>query len=357
MERNDKRSDRLFGTVLVTGGAGYVGAVLVPRLLERGYRVRVLDLFLFGRDVFGPFARHPGLEAVEGDIRDEELLGDVLPGTEAVVHLACISNDPSFELDPALGRSINYEAFEPLVRISRECGAARFIYASSSSVYGVSDAEDVTEDHPLRPITDYGLYKSLCEPILLRHGVPGFAPVIVRPATVCGHSPRQRLDLTVNTLTNHAVNQGKIVVFGGSQSRPNIHIQDMADLFELLLELPEGMVAGKTFNAGCQNLRVSEIAEAVKGAVEREIPGRGRIEVVTSPSDDHRSYHISSEKIRREIGFAPRRTIEDAVRDLVRAFLEGWIPDPLTDDRYYNIRVLRKALPHLERFPEKEAVV
>lgn len=326
---------------MVTGGAGYVGSVLVPKLLNRGYQVRVLDLYIFGKHVLDAVKDHPHLKQITGDIRDQVLLKQVLGGCDAVIHLSCISNDPSFELNPALSRTINYDAFDPLVRISKESGVKRFIYASTSSVYGISDAEDITEDHPLVPITDYNKYKGLCEPVLLKHQSHDFTTVVIRPATVCGYSPRQRLDLTVNILTSHAVELGRIAVFGGKQMRPNIHIEDMADLYLLLLEVPDKLIAGKTFNAGYQNYTITEIAEMVRQVVQRELPGRGKIEIVTSPSDDRRSYHISSEKIKRELGFVPKRTIEDAVRDLVAAFQAGKIPNPMTDIRYYNIKTMQ----------------
>ncbi|MCC7452033.1 MAG: SDR family oxidoreductase [Anaerolineae bacterium] len=325
-------------TVLVTGGAGYVGAVLVPRLLAHGYRVKVLDLFIYG-DVL---PQHPNLEQIKGDIRDTELLKRSLPGCDSVIHLACISNDPSFDLAPDLSRSINYDAFRPLVAISKQSRVKRFIYASTSSVYGVSDAPEVTEDHPLVPLTDYNKYKGLCEPILAEYQSPDFTSVTIRPATVCGYSPRQRLDLTVNILTTHAVCNGKITVFGGAQQRPNIHIEDMVDLYLQLLQEPDTRIAGKTFNAGYQNHTVSEIANIVRNVVERTVPGRQSLEIVTTPSNDNRSYHISSEKIRRELGFVPKRTIEDAVCDLCRAFAEGKLPDALTDSRYYNIKRMKE---------------
>ena len=273
-------------TVLVTGGAGYVGSALVPRLLQKGYRVRVLDLYIFGEQVLNEVKDHPNLEQIKGDIRDQPLLSRVLRGCHAVIHLACISNDPSFELNPALSRSINYDAFGPLVRISKKSGVRRFIYASTSSVYGVSDAENVTEDHPLVPITDYNKYKGLCEPILLESQSANFTTVVIRPATVCGYSPRQRLDLTVNILANHAVNLGRITVFGGMQMRPNIHIDDLVDLYLMLLEVPDEKTAGKVFNAGYQNYKVGEIAEIVRDVVQRELNGRESIEVVTNPSKD-----------------------------------------------------------------------
>ena len=152
---------------------------------------------------------------------------EALKGIDAVINLACISNDASFELDEKLSTSINLDAFEPMVVAAKKAGVKRFIYASSSSVYGVSDAPDVTEDHPLVPLTLYNKYKGMCEPLLFKHQSPDFVCVTIRPATLCGYAPRQRLDLSVNILTNHAINNGKITVFGGSQKRPNLHIQDM----------------------------------------------------------------------------------------------------------------------------------
>lgn len=331
-----------FKKVFVTGGAGYVGAVLIPKLLKEGYSVRVLDLFLFGEDVWDGVQNHPRLEVIKGDLRDQALLEKIIPGSDTVIHLACISNDPSFELNPVLGKSINYDAFPPLVKISKKNGVRRFIYASTSSVYGVSEVEDVTEEHPLKPLTDYSRFKALCEPVLLEAGTRDFVTVVIRPATVCGYSPRQRLDLTVNILTNHAFNLGQIKVFGGKQQRPNIHIDDVTDLYLKLLEVPNVLIAGKTFNAGYENHRVEELAGMVREVVRREVPGRREIEIVTTPSDDHRSYHISSEKIKRELGFFPKRTIPDAVRDLVAAFRRGKLPNPMTEVRYYNIKMMQQ---------------
>ncbi len=327
--------------VLVTGGAGYVGAVLVPRLLNKGYRVRVLDLYMFGGHVLDGVRSHLNLEQFKGDIRDRNLLRKVVDGCDAVIHLACISNDPSFELDPALGHSINYDAFGPLVRMSKENGVRRFISASSSSVYGISDTENVTEDHPLIPLTDYSKCKGLCESILLDQQSSDFTAVVIRPATVCGYSPRQRLDLTVNILTNHAVNLGRITVFGGDQIRPNIHIDDIVDLYLMLLEVPEELIRGKIYNAGYENYTVREIAKMVQDVVQQEVPGRKKIEIVTTPSNDHRSYHISSEKIKRELGFLPKRSIEDAVHDLAEAFGAGKIPKPMTNVAYYNVKTMQ----------------
>ena len=201
-------------TVLVTGGAGYVGAVLVPRLLAAGHEVRVLDLYLYGEDVLDAVKDHPRLQQIQGDLRDQALLAQALRGCDSVIHLACISNDPSFELNPALGRSINYDAFGPLVDLSKAAGVRRFIYASSSSVYGLKDEPEVTEDLPLEPLTDYSRYKALCEEILVQARARGFEVVILRPATVCGYSPRQRLDLIVNIFTAQAITRSQIDVWG-----------------------------------------------------------------------------------------------------------------------------------------------
>jgi nucleoside-diphosphate-sugar epimerase len=322
-------------TVLVTGGAGYVGAVLVPHLLRHGYRVRVLDLYLYGDDVLQSVASHASLEQIKGDIRDRRLLERAIPGCDAVIHLACISNDPSFELNPDLGKSINYDAFFDLVAVAKDSGVSRFIYASSSSVYGIKAEEHVTENLPLEPLTDYSKYKALCEEVLLKEQSPGFTTVVLRPATVCGYSPRLRLDLTVNILTNYAVNQNRITVFGGTQKRPNIHVDDMAEVYLRLLDAPSDQVAGKTFNAGYENHTITQLAEMIRSVVGRST------EIVTTPSDDNRSYHISSEKIRRELGFVPKSTIEDAVRGLVESFRAGRIPNPMTDIRYHNIKTMQ----------------
>ena len=320
--------------VLVTGGAGYVGAVLVPKLLDKGYRVKVLDLYIYGKHVLNAVKDHPNLEQIEGDIRNRELLERVIPGCEAVIHLACISNDPSFELDPQLGKSINYDAFIGLVAVSKRSGVKRFIYASTSSVYGIKKEENVTEDLPLEPVTDYSKYKAMCEEVLLKEQSPDFTTVVIRPATICGYSPRLRLDLIVNILTNHAVNNKKITAFGGQQMRPNIHIQDVTDLYVKALEWPDEAIDGKIFNAGYENRRVIEIAQIVRNVVGEDV------EIVTTPTDDTRSYHISSQKIRHELGFVPSHTIEEAVYDLVAAFRAGKIPNSMTDIRYYNVKMM-----------------
>jgi len=325
-----------FEKVLVTGGAGYVGSALVPKLLAAGHKVRVLDLFLYGDDVFGDAASDPGLETFKGDLRDQALLRQALKGCDAVIHLACISNDPSFELDPDLGKSINFDAFEPLVDIAKDSGVRRFVYASSSSVYGIKSEQNVTEDLPLEPLTDYSKFKIMCEEVLEKKRGPGFTTLTIRPATVCGYAPRQRLDLAVNILTAHAHHNGVIKVFGGKQMRPNLHISDMCEVYLRAMKWPAEKMDGGIYNAGYHNQTVAEIADIVRGVVGENV------EIVTTPSDDNRSYHVCSDKIKRELGFAAERTIADAVKDLVAAFKGGRVPDAMTDDRYYNIRTMQK---------------
>ena len=316
-------------TILVTGGGGYVGAVLVPQLLANGYRVTVLDLMIYGENIL---VEHPNLTIIKGDIRDKTLLQNSLPGHDAVIHLACISNDPSFELNPNLGRSINFLSFRPLVEISQQSGIARFIYASSSSVYGIKGEKEVHEEMALEPLTDYSRYKAECEDILLEYQRPDFTTIILRPATVCGYSPRQRLDVVVNILTNLAYHKREISIFGGAQLRPNIHIKDMAQSYCALLGAPTERVAGQIYNVGYENQTVKEIAEVVKGIIGNDV------NLVFTVTDDERSYHISSKKILHQLGFKARFSIEDAVKDLSDAFEQDMLPNSLEDERYFNMK-------------------
>lgn len=323
-------------SVLVTGGAGYVGSALVPRLLSAGHRVTVLDWYLYGEDLFDEHRGNSKLREIKGDIRDPSAVARALEGVDAVIHLACISNDPSYDLDPELGKSINADAFRPLVQAARRARVERFIYASSSSVYGVKADAHVTEDLPLEPLTDYSKFKALCERILDEERAAGFTTVSVRPSTVCGYAKRLRLDLVVNILTNHAINNGRIRVTGGDQMRPNIHIEDMVDVYLQLLNEAAERIDGEIFNVGSENHTVLEIANIVQRCVGGGIP----IEVV--PTDDPRSYHVSSEKIRRKLGFVPKRSVEHAVRDLKAAFDAGRISDPLTNPLYFNIKRMQE---------------
>ncbi|EKR74314.1 NAD-dependent epimerase/dehydratase family protein [Leptospira noguchii] len=316
-------------SIYITGGAGYVGAMLVPRLLSEGYKVTVLDLMIYGKDVL---KEHPNLTKIQGDIRDQDVLNQTIPGHDSVIHLACISNDPSFELNPNLGKSINLDAFRPLVEISKKHAVKRFIYASSSSVYGIKDEPNVTEDFSLEPLTDYSKFKADCEKILNEYLTDDFTPVTIRPATVCGYSPRQRLDVVVNILTNLAYHKREISVFGGAQLRPNIHIDDMVDAYLVLLRAPKEKVAGEIYNAGYLNFTVSEIANMVKEVVGEDV------KLVTTPTNDNRSYHISSDKIYNQLGFRANRSIKLAAEDLKKAFDSGLLPNSLTDEKYFNIK-------------------
>jgi len=315
--------------ILITGGAGYVGAVLTPYLLNKGHKVTVIDLMIYGDEVL---SKHPNLRIIKGDIRDVDLLKRELSNHEVVIHLACISNDPSFELNPKLGRSINLEAFRPLVEISKSSLIKRFIYASSSSVYGLKSEKEIHENISLDPLTDYSRYKVECEIILKKYESENFTPVILRPATVCGYSPRQRLDVVVNILTNLAYNKRKISVFGGSQLRPNIHIKDMAKVYDVLINAQKSKVSGEIFNVGYENKTVLDLANTVKSVLGDDI------QLVETPTDDDRSYHISSKKIKKILDFDSEFTIKNAVNDLRTAFEKDLLPNSLTDEKYFNIK-------------------
>ena len=318
--------------IFITGGAGYVGAVTVPLLLENGYEVTVFDLMIYGEDVLED---HPHLTMVKGDIRDTIALKKHIRGHDIVIHLACISNDPSFELNPDLGKSINLDAFRPLVELSKESGIERFIYASSSSVYGVKEEDNVHEDMLLEPLTDYSAFKAECEKILLEYQDPNFTTVTIRPATVCGYSKRQRLDVVVNILTNLAYHKRKITVFGGNQLRPNIHIKDMAISYLRLITAPKEKIMGQIFNAGDENYTVNELSQIVKNVIGKDV------KVVFSESDDNRSYHISSQKILDVLGFKPTYSIEEAVIDLKEAFEKELLINPLENKKYFNIKIMQ----------------
>ena len=228
--------------IFITGGAGYVGSALVPKLLNLNYNVTVLDLMIYGEDVI---SNHPNLNKINGDIRDINLLKKIIPGHDIVIHLACISNDPSFELNPKLGKSINLDAFEPLVEISKKNKIKKFIYASSSSVYGIKTEKNVTEDMSLEPLTDYSKFKGECEKILNKYKSDEFVTTTIRPSTVCGYAKRQRLDLVVNILSNHAFHNRQIMVLGGKQLRPNIHINDMVDSYLHIINADQEKVNGQ----------------------------------------------------------------------------------------------------------------
>jgi len=325
--------------VLITGGAGYVGSLLTPTLLDAGYEVVVYDALFFGDEALPK--EHANLRIIKADIRDTAILKDACQGVDTLLHLACISNDPSFELDESLSTSINYECFEPMVIAAKEAGVKRFVYCSSSSVYGVSELPDVTEDHPLVPLTLYNKYKGMCEPLLWKHMADDFECVAIRPATLCGYSPRMRLDLSVNILTAHAYNRRKITVFGGKQLRPNLHIKDMVAVYQLMIEAPKEKIHGETFNIGYQNYSIGDIAKIVKKVVEEEFPEKKPIVIEATPSDDNRSYHINSDKIKRILDFTPKFSLEDAVRDICTAFRDGDLSDNIDDEKHSNVKQMQ----------------
>ena len=319
--------------IFLIGGGGYVGSALVPKLINLGYEVTVYDLFIYGKEVL---EKNSNLTLIEGDIRDINLLSKSLKNHDSIIHLACISNDPSFELNPKLGKSINLDCFRPLVEVAVKENIKRFIYASSSSVYGIKKEKNVTETLTLEPLTDYSKFKVECEKILSEFTSNEFETVIIRPATVCGYAKRQRLDVVVNILTNLAFNKRKIKVFGGDQLRPNIHIQDMVNIYIEVLKAEKKLVNGEIFNAGYDNFTVSDIALTVKEVIGSDI------EIETLPTDDNRSYHVSSEKIKKTLNFTPKHTIKDAIKDLKKAFEEKKLPDSLENSKYFNIKKMQE---------------
>ena len=318
--------------ILVTGGAGYVGSMLVPKLLKQKYKVTVIDLMIYGTNYF---QKNKNLKLVKGDIRDKKLIEKITKKQDVVIHLACISNDPSFELNPSLGKSINLDAFEPLVKISKKNKVKRFIYASSSSVYGIKKVKNVIETMKLNPLTDYSKYKAKCEKILNRYGSENFVVTTIRPATVCGYGPRQRLDVVVNILSNLAFHNRKITVFGGSQLRPNIHMKDMIDVYLKLIKAPKEKINFEIFNAGGKNQTVIELAKDVKSIMGKDV------KIVKMKSSDKRSYHISSEKIFKVLKFKTKHTVKNAAKDLKDAFQKNLFKDPLKNKKYFNIKTMQ----------------
>jgi nucleoside-diphosphate-sugar epimerase len=324
--------------VLVTGGAGYVGAVLVQKLLNAGHNVRILDLFLYANESIFPSKsiETDQLTFVKGDLRGKETVKRALDGIETVIHLAGVSNDPSSDLDPELTRKVNIDGTQKMIDMALASGVERFINASSSSVYGIKEEANVSEELSLEPLTIYSESKAAIENYL-RHNRGKMTAVSIRSATVCGYSPRLRLDLTVNILTHHAVTRNKITVFGGVQKRPNIHIGDISDLYLQLVGTPKHLIDGQEFNACGANHTVMELAELVKETVAPT----AAIEVVST--NDLRSYHISADKIKKVLGFIPKRSIADAITDVARAFREKLVPNPEADC-YYNVKTMKRVL-------------
>jgi len=318
--------------ILVIGGAGYVGSQLVLELLKKNYQVTVYDLMIYG-NVFKE--KLDNLSLVKGDVRDLNKLKDIVSLNDSIIHLACISNDPSFELNPKLGHEINYSCFEPLIKISKDLGIKRFIYASSSSVYGVKEEKEVNEKSKLEPLTDYSRFKAQCEEVLLKYSDNNFIATILRPATVCGFSIRQRLDLVVNILTNIGYHKKQIKILGGNQLRPNIHIDDMVGAYLHVLETDIQLIKNEIFNVGFENYTVENLAKMVKKNIGEEV------KLLYEKTNDNRSYHISSKKISEKLGFLPKKNIDDAIKDLIFAFENKILINTLENENFYNIKKMQ----------------
>jgi len=306
--------------ILLTGGCGYVGTPLTLSLLEAGHTVTVVDLQWFGNRL----PQHPRLTVIREDVRNAERIP--MAGVDVVMHLANVANDPCAELNSKLNWEVNTLATMFLVERAIAHGVKQFIFASSGSVYGVKEEPEVTEDLPLVPISDYNKTKMISERVLLSYA-DRIVVNIVRPATVCGYSPRMRLDLSVNMLTMQAVSKGRITVFGGDQTRPNIHLQDMIRVYHHFLD--KGLSLPGVFNAGFENISISEIAQRVTDHVKAE--------VITTPSNDPRSYRLSSRKL-LATGFSPKFTVENGICEVISAYREGRLRD---EDNCYNIRTMK----------------
>ena len=307
--------------ILVTGACGYKGTVLVPKLVRLGHTVIAVDTQWFGN--FLP--PHPNLTVLKQDVRQTNDLD--LTEIDAIIHLASVANDPCGDLDPKLTWEISALATMQLADKAAKSGVKQFIYASSGSVYGVKEEEQVTEDLDLTPLTEYNKTKMVAERVLLSY-TDQMAIQIVRPATVCGYSPRMRLDVSVNLLTMAALSKGKITVFGGNQTRPNIHIDDITDLYIFMLDNPEKTQG--VFNAGFENLSIMDIAQMV----QKRLP----CEIEVTPSDDPRSYRVNSDKL-LATGFRPKKTVDIAIGELISAWSDQLMKD---DDRFYNLKWMQK---------------
>ena len=294
------------------------------------YDVTIYDLFIYG-DNF----KNNKIERIKGDVRNIEKIKKIISTQNIIIHLACISNDPSFDLNPDLGKSINYDFFEDTVNIAKDSGIEHFIYASSSSVYGIKNYENVTENVELKPLTDYSKYKAMCEDILIKYQDKNFVTTILRPATVCGYSYRQRFDLVVNIFVNQAYNTNKIMIFGGDQLRPNININDMCNAYKLILKSEKKMVSGEIFNVGFENYSVNDLVKKVCQNI------KAKVNIEKQSSNDNRSYHISSDKIMKNLFFKPEHTIENAIQDLVKSFDKKLFKNPLDNEMYFNIKRMK----------------
>lgn len=308
--------------ILVTGACGYKGTVLVPKLLSAGHEVLAIDTMWFGNYL----EPHDKLTVKKIDVRDVDQID--LTGIDAIIHLSSIANDPCGDLDPKLTWEVSALATMQLADKARRKGVGRFVFASSGSVYGVKEEAQVTEDLELKPISEYNKTKMVSERVILSYK-DDMVVQVVRPATVCGYSPRMRLDVSVNMLTMQALTKGKITVFGGDQTRPNIHIEDITDVYIFLLDHPE--VTG-VYNAGFENISILDIAKQVT----RHVPA----EIVVSESNDPRSYRVNSDRL-LAAGYRPKKSVEDAIKDIIGKYRAGVLKD---EDRYYNLKWMQKGM-------------
>jgi nucleoside-diphosphate-sugar epimerase len=325
--------------VLIVGGGGYVGAELQRHLVDNQFAVRVLDTFWYpdGRLPPSEHGRTEMIEYVQADFRDESALNLALKNVTDCIHLACISNDPSYELDSNLSKSINYEAFKTFLNAVNGSEVNRLIYASSSSVYGVKTEPNVTEELSCEPRTDYSRFKVACEEFLIANCQEDIICSILRPSTVCGVSRRQRFDLVVNALTINALANNRIRVDGGAQYRPNLHIKDMVRAYSTVLAASDNLINRQIFNVAGENLRVIEIAELVKTTLSQDI------EIEVLPVIDDRSYRVSGEKIRRVLQFEPQFSVRDAIKDIEETFLKGEFGN-VNDAKFFNLRTMKLLL-------------
>ena len=302
--------------ILVTGGCGYKGHVLIPKLLNEGHEVVAFDIQWFGNFL----ELHSNLKIIKGDVRNIDEIP--LEGIECIIHLASIANDPCGDLNPKLTWEVSALATMQLADKAKRLGVKRFIYASSGSVYGVKEEEDVTEDLVLDPLSEYNKTKMVAERVLLSYQ-DDMIVQIIRPATVCGYSPRMRLDVSVNLLTMHALSKGKITVFGGTQVRPNIHIDDITDLYIHFINHPE--FTG-VYNAGFENISILSIAKMVT----KHLP----VEIEVTESSDPRSYRINSDKV-IATGFKPKKGVENAILEIIKNYNSGILKD---EDKFHNLK-------------------
>jgi nucleoside-diphosphate-sugar epimerase len=329
-------------SILVTGGLGYVGSRLTPHLLALGHRVRVLDLCLYGQAGLESIRQSTDwpkwstrLETIQGDIRDPATVAQALEGIDTVIHLAAISNDPTGDLDEVLTRQVNFDAVGLLLATAKQQGCRRFINASSSSVFGIKGDSNVVETLEPEPITHYSRYKMLAEWLVVTASSEDFVTVNVRPATICGYSPRQRFDLTVNKLTADAIQKRVITVHGGEQRRPNVGMTDMVNLYGQLVTADARSINGRTFNFGFENLKVIEIAKVI----QQELKDLN-VEIKITSTTDHRDYHISSNKIVDALSYKAISSIRQEVANLRTEIDAGRFPD-VDDIRYYNMKMMR----------------